>query len=147
IVTGVWTDAYLRAVPLLMTQFAFFCSVSILLAVISRSTFVCIVGSVSFWLLCTFVNSARIEMLLQPDAPSLFRWPAEIAYWILPKPVDFNLMMSHALRADRYFAQWQAGKDFESQGFANPALSIITSLAFAGVALLVSAFDVRKTDY
>jgi ABC-type transport system involved in multi-copper enzyme maturation permease subunit len=147
IVTGVWTEAYLRAVPLLMVQFAFFCSASIFLAVLTRSTFVCMVGSVLFWLLCTSVNTARIELLLQTDVPSLFRWPAEVAYWLLPKPVDFNLMMSHALHAEAYFSPWAAGKAFEAQGFANPVLSIITSLAFAGVALVVSALDVRKIDY
>jgi ABC-type transport system involved in multi-copper enzyme maturation permease subunit len=145
--TGVWTEAYLRAVPLLMIQFAFFCSVSIFLAVVSRSTFVCIVGSVVFWLICTAVNMARIEMVLQSDSPALFRWLAEIGYWVLPKPVDFNLMMSHALHAENYFSPWSAGKQFEAQGLANPILSIITSLAFAGVTLLVSALDVRKTDY
>ncbi len=147
IATGVWTEAYLRAVPLLMIQFAFFCSASIFLAVVSRSTFVCIVGSVLFWLLCTSINTARIEFVLQPDAPALFRWPAEIAYWVLPKPIDFNLMMSHALHAEHYFAQWPAGQEFEAKGLANPLLSVITSLAFAGVTLVISALDVRKTDY
>jgi ABC-type transport system involved in multi-copper enzyme maturation permease subunit len=147
LVTGIWTEAYLRAVPLLMIQFAFFCSVSILLAVLSRSTFVCIVGSVLFWSVCVFVNTARIELVLQPDAPALFRWLAEIGYWLLPKPVDFNLMMSHALHAEHYFAQWPAGQEFESKGLANPLLSVITSLAFAGVTLVVSGLDIRKTDY
>jgi ABC-type transport system involved in multi-copper enzyme maturation permease subunit len=145
--TGIWTEAYLRTVPLLMIQFAFFCSVSIFLAVVSRSTFVCIVGSVLFWLLCTSVNTARIEVVLQSDAPALFRWLAEIAYWVLPKPVDFNLMMSHALHADHYFTQWPAGQEFEAKGLSNPLLSMITSLAFAGITLVVSALDVRKTDY
>jgi hypothetical protein len=115
--------------------------------VLSRSTFVCIVGSVLFWLACTAINTARIEMLVQSDAPSLFRWPAEVAYWVLPKPVDFNLMMSHALHAEHYFAPWPAGQAFEARGLANPMLSIITSLAFAGVALVASALDVRKVDY
>ena len=49
--TGVWTQAYLLSIPLLMLQFAFFYSFSMFLAVATRSTIACIIGSVLFWLL------------------------------------------------------------------------------------------------
>ena len=115
--TGVWTEAYLAAVPLLMVQFAFFCSVSIFLAVLSRGARL-------------FASSARCcfgwfaprstplgsSWLFDP-MPALARWRAEIAYWVLPKPVDFNLMMSHALHADNYFTPWPVGKTFEARAW------------------------------
>lgn len=147
IVTNVWTEAYLLSIPLLVIQFAFFYGFSMFLAVSTRSTVICVIGSVLFWVLCTAVNSARIEFMLDPDAPALLHYPIEAVYWLLPKPVDFNLLMSHALRAEHHFATWPALKAYESQGRAALELSVLTSLAFAVVMVVVSALDVRKVDY
>src|SRR5262249_15398913 len=100
LVTNVWTEAYLLSIPLLVLQFAFFYGFSMFLAVATRSTIICIIGTVLFWILCNAVNSARIEFLLDPVAPALLRWPLEAAYWILPKPIDFNLLLIQGLHAE-----------------------------------------------
>jgi ABC-type transport system involved in multi-copper enzyme maturation permease subunit len=147
VVTNVWTEAYLLSIPLLVIQFAFFYGFSMFLAVSTRSTIICIIGTVLFWMLCNAVNSARIEFLLDPDAPALLRWPLEAAYWILPKPIDFNLLLIQSLHAEHHFATWPALKVFESQGRALPELSILTSLVFAVVMVAISALDVGKVDY
>src|SRR5262245_7905849 len=146
-VTNVWTEAYLLSIPLLVIQFAFFYGFSMFLAVSTRSTIICNIGTVLFWLLCNAVNSARIEFLLDPGTPALLRWPLEAVYWLLPKPVDFNLILIQALHAEHHFATWPALKAFEAEGRALPELSVLTSLLFAVGMLVVSAFDVGKVDY
>jgi len=145
--TGVWTQAYLLAVPLLMLEFAFFYSVSMLLAVTTRSTIVCIVGSVLFWFLCTAVNTARIDAVIDPSSPTLKRHATEAAYWVLPKPVDFNLVMSRGLNAGPHFASSPKLREFEQRGRATPEWSIVTSLLFAISVVAVSALGVRRVDY
>ena len=145
--TGVWNETYLLSIPLLTLQFAFFYSFSMFLAVATRSTIVCMVGSVLFWMLCSAINAGRIELMLQPDAPAWLRWPIEAAYWVLPKPIDFNLIMNQALTANQYFAPWPAAQAIEAQGRFTPEWAILTSLLFGVGMILISAFDVRKVDY
>src|SRR5579885_2906678 len=57
--TGVWDLAYLWCVPLLLLHFDIFFSVSALLAVCTRSTVACVIGSLLFWLLCWGMNYGR----------------------------------------------------------------------------------------
>ncbi|MFL5341861.1 MAG: ABC transporter permease subunit [Gemmataceae bacterium] len=136
--TGVWAPSYLLTVPLLMLQFSFFYSFSMFLAVATRSTVVCIVGTVLFWALCSAVNAGRVEMV----AAGTTSWPLEIAYWLLPKPVDCGVFLRDALDAGRYFAQWEALKEYRP-GEA----SVVTSVLSAAALLLLAAVDFRKVDY
>ena len=57
--TGVWDAVYLPAVPLLLLHFAIFFSFSLLLAVCTRSTVVCVFGSIAFWGICWAINFGR----------------------------------------------------------------------------------------
>jgi ABC-type transport system involved in multi-copper enzyme maturation permease subunit len=145
--TGVWNEVYLFSIPLLMIEFAFFYSFSMFLAVATRSTAVCIIGTILFWLVCMAINIGRIEMVMQPDAYPLLRWPLEVAYWILPKPIDFNLAMSQALNAQSYFVQWPALVELQRQGRFLPEMAFLTSTLFAGAMAAASAMDVGKVDY
>ncbi len=145
--TGVWTETYLLAVPLIMLQFAFFYSFSMLLAVTTRSTIVCVVGSILFWVGCTAVNTARIDLAVNPASPPLTRRAAEVGYWLLPKPVDLNLMVSRTLSADKHFAPWPALQQIEKQGRFSREWSLISSALFASVMIAASALAVGRVDY
>ncbi len=57
--TGIWDAAYLYAIPLLLLHFAVFFSVSLLLAVCTRSTVVCVFGSILFWCIAWGMNYGR----------------------------------------------------------------------------------------
>ena len=57
--TGIWDAAYLYAIPLLVLHFAMFFSVSVLLAVWTQSTVVCVFGSILFWALAWSINYGR----------------------------------------------------------------------------------------
>lgn len=65
--TGEWVGVYLLAIPMLLLQFSIFASVSILLAVFTRSTVICVFGSILFWLMCWGMNYGRHAMLVLPE--------------------------------------------------------------------------------
>ena len=64
--TGDWSLRYLWCIPLLVVHFAVFFSFSCMLAVWSRSTIVCIFGSLLFWAVCTGINYGRHQTLAEP---------------------------------------------------------------------------------
>src|SRR5262249_20329192 len=84
---AVWNLAYWLAVPLLVTNFAVFYAFSAFLAVCTRSTVVCIFGTLLFWLLCWAMNLTHHHLVgfevqgVTPAAAML----AEVGYWVLPK--------------------------------------------------------------
>ena len=71
--TGVWDPTYLLSIPLLLLQFAVFFSFSLLLAVCSRSTVVCVSGSIAFWAVCWAINFGRHAVMASPAAQAVGR--------------------------------------------------------------------------
>src|ERR1700676_5466462 len=63
--TQVWDASYLYCIPLLLMHFAVFFSVSLLLAVFTRSTVVCVFGSILFWCIAWGMNYGRHALALQ----------------------------------------------------------------------------------
>jgi ABC-type transport system involved in multi-copper enzyme maturation permease subunit len=82
--TGVWTASYLVGIPLLTLHFAMIYSVSVLIAVLTRSTLACVLGSVLFWILCIAVNYAYLVVLAMPHIESRDR-QAELSRWLFEK--------------------------------------------------------------
>ena len=84
---------------------------SLLLAVATRSTVVCVFGSILFWFVCWGMNYGRHTLVLaQKLAPESsfsrsLSFLAEAGYWILPKPADFSFLLFDALDAQGYFRQ------------------------------------------
>jgi hypothetical protein len=64
--TGTWEMRYLWCIPLLVVHFAVFFSFSCMLAVWTRSTIVCILGSLLFWAVCCGLNYGRHHTLAEP---------------------------------------------------------------------------------
>ncbi len=69
--TGVWDPTYLLCIPLLLLQFAVFFGFSLLLAVCSRSTVVCVTGSIAFWAVCWAINFGRHAVMAASDGGGL----------------------------------------------------------------------------
>jgi ABC-type transport system involved in multi-copper enzyme maturation permease subunit len=151
--TGVWDASYLFAVPLLLLHFAIFYSFSLMLAVASRSTVVCVFGSIAFWAMCWGMNYGRHAVMLAADvAPetelsSQIIGLANLAYWMLPKPYDLGVMLFDALGAANYFTQGLDGTTLVRTGFLSLPWSVLTSLAFTAVVLFASAREFAKADY
>ena len=74
----------------------------------------------------------------------MLRGLAEAGYWILPKPVDMNMILHAAVESGQSDAAVaKAGQ----LGAAHPELSILTSLAFVVAMVLLSAQQLASKDY
>ncbi|HLN30603.1 MAG TPA: hypothetical protein VK395_22880 [Gemmataceae bacterium] len=149
--TGFWVSSYLWGIPLLLLHFAAVYSFSVFLAVCTRSTLTCVVGSVAFWLLCWGINYGRhcllaLESTLPPLHP-LLRGLAEAGYWIVPKPVDMGMMLHRFLDAGDSFRSFSELQKVQELGAFYPELSLVTSLLFAIVMIVIAARQLSATNY
>src|SRR5262249_45671992 len=122
--TGIWASEYLLCLPIVIVEFFAIFSVSVFLAVLTRSTVVCIVGSVGFWALCYAVNYAHHAQALSTDSSlGLLGMITELGYWILPKPTDLVVLVHRLLEAGKHF---NLTPELEAATFS-PWLSVLTS--------------------
>lgn len=143
VATGQWTPWYLMSLPILLLHFALFFSVSSWLAVRTRSTTICLVGTLMFWLLCWCVNHGwHAAQASGTDSVWLTS-----AYWILPKPADLNWLLFDLLHADRFFGRLLDYASLRQQNGMPLLASIVTSLLFAAALLTASARRFARTDY
>jgi magnesium-transporting ATPase (P-type) len=147
--TGFWGPAYSLCVPLLLAQFIVFYAFSALLAVLTRHTVGCLVGSILFWLVCWAMNYGRHVLVgLEPtEATAALIKTADLGYWLLPKPADFGLILYDALDADRFATPWVEFRRVQEQGKFLPLWSIVSSLAFAAGLLAVAVYEFVHDDY
>ena len=150
--TGIWDTSYLYCIPLLLLHFAVFFSVSLLLAVLTRSTVVCVFGSIVFWFMTWGLNYGRHAVAtssrLMPEGhfSSALTWLLDAGYWIMPKPADFSVLLFNALDAKDYFGPIFDLKTLQAHGFSI-WLSVLTSLAFTGYVLFASGRRFAAADY
>jgi ABC-type transport system involved in multi-copper enzyme maturation permease subunit len=150
--TGIWDATYLYAIPLLLLHFAVFFSVSLLLAVCTRSTVVCVFGSILFWCIAWGMNYGRHALALQSQltpaghVSSSVNWLVDVGYWVLPKPADFGMLLYNALDAKDFFGSAFDMSSLAAHGFSL-WLSVLTSLAFTGYMLFASARRFSTLDY
>ncbi len=146
--TGVWDAVYLRAIPLLLLHFAIFFSFSLLLAVCTRSTVVCVFGSIAFWGICWAINFGRHAVMSVSDLTTQgsfslpLVWLADVCYWLFPKPVDLGKMVFDALGAGSCFRSPLEGGLHISLG-----LSVLTSLLFTAYVLFAATRQFARADY
>ena len=148
--TEVWDQAYFRTVPLMLIHFGVFYSVSVFLAVATRSTAACIFGSVSFWFLCWGMNYGRHALVAMPEQGAFsgpLRTVVEVGYWLLPKPADFGIILFDNLHAGSFFARLSEFQIVQAKGAVTPSLSILSSLAFAVVVLLMAVYELNQRDF
>jgi ABC-type transport system involved in multi-copper enzyme maturation permease subunit len=148
--TNVWDTVYWWCIPLLLVQFAIFYSFSVLLAVVTRSTVVCVFGSLLFWLLAWGINYGSVMARGAAAAqhlPAFTRTLTEAAYWISPKPIDAGLMLFDALNAGHHFEKPLIFQLLESGSGFSPVLSILSSLVVTGGLLALSIYELHATDY
>lgn len=143
--TGLWDLSYFLAVPILLLHFGAFFAMSLLFAVTTRSTVVCALSALIIWGACFAVNYARHNAVLGPTASAA---PAlEAAYTVLPKPLDYNLMLGEALGAGGDFRQAIDAARLGTAGAFAPASVVATGLAFASAITGLSAALFRRQDY
>ena len=148
--TGYWDLRYFLCIPLLILNFAVFYTFSVMLAVATRSTVASAFGSIAFWLICFAVNFGRHAQALLPEmkgvAPTFGR-VLDFGYWLLPKPLDFHLVLMQTLEAENLFTGVLNLNELTQRGLWHPGFAIMAS-ALSGLALLVmAAYDFLTRDY
>jgi ABC-type transport system involved in multi-copper enzyme maturation permease subunit len=148
--TGYWDGRYLLCIPLLVLHFAVFFSFSAMLAVATRSTVACAFGSIGFWLVCWAVNFGRhareLISALSGVAPTFGRF-LEAGYWLLPKPLDFHLILMQTLDAENLFARFLDVSELTQRGLWRPGAALATSALFGVAMLVLAAHDFLTKDY
>ncbi len=148
--TGQWRFDYLLCIPIFVFHFAVFFAVSCLLAIRTRSTVVCAIGSLSFWLLCWGVNYTRHAMTTTSEGgtgPQVVRTLAETGYWVLPKPSDLSMVLFDSLNAGRSFHRPEVFHSLDKLSVFQPSLSLATSFLFAFVTLAACSYLFASQDY
>jgi hypothetical protein len=147
--TGVWDWAYWLCVPLLLVQFTIFYSFSALMAVMTRSTAGCLIGTLLFWLACFAMSYGRHAIVLLDPTQELeaAAHVANLGYWLLPKPADFSLILYDALDAGRFGTPLVDFQRLQERGLFLPWASILSSLAFAVMLLAVAVYEFVHADY
>jgi ABC-type transport system involved in multi-copper enzyme maturation permease subunit len=148
--TGVWSPGYLLCIPLLLLHFAIFFSCSAFIAVCTRSTVACVLGSVLFWLLCWGLNYGHHAVVSMPQLQALappFHVVVDVVYWVLPKPADLGMVLFDALQAGNSFSRLFDYQTLQNQGAFCPELSILSSVLFTVATLVAAAWQLEATDY
>lgn len=157
ITTGVWSGAYLAGIPILLVHFSAIFSFSVLLAVLTRSTVACVLGSVAFWVICVAVNYTRHAVLALPETASgtyalspFTLLLTDMAYWMLPKPIDLLMLLERALNSGAHLSTLSNLPEFHN-AYKNGKLdfggSLLSTLAFGIAIVLVAGRQLAKTDY
>jgi ABC-type transport system involved in multi-copper enzyme maturation permease subunit len=147
--TGVGGGGYWLSVPLLLLHFFVFYSFSALLAVMTRNTAACVVGSLLFWMACWAMNYGRHALAgieLSEVTAAAVR-VADLGYWVLPKPADFGLILYDALGADRFTTPGVEFRRVQELGLFRPVASVLSSLAFGVAMLLLTVYEFVNEDY
>jgi ABC-type transport system involved in multi-copper enzyme maturation permease subunit len=148
--TGIWDLSYLFYLPLLLFHFAAFFSFSAMLATATRSTVACVFGSVLFWLLCWAMNLGRHAFRVLPElqaAASGLGHTVELAYWILPKPLDCHLILLGTLQDDSPLSSVINAPALAEHGAWQPAASLLASCLCALVLLALAVYDFMTAEY
>lgn len=155
--TGEWGYGYLAGIPLLVLQFAGLYSASVFLAVQTRSSAACVLGTLLFWALCLGINYGRHSAValphLAPETPHLSSFTmylVDAAYWILPKPLDCQILLEEALQSGSHLATLSSMPEFSKVrelGEFNPIASILTTLLLCGSLVGYSGRELNKLEY
>jgi hypothetical protein len=149
VVTGEFDARYLLAIPVLLLHFTAFYAFSAMLAVWTRSTVVCVFGTLLFWALCWGMNYGRHAVVAHDPAglSDGSRAVLEIGYWALPKPGDLNVIFDDALETRAFAAGVPEFEAARQKGKLHLFWSAVASLAFAGAMFGVAAWEFRNAEY
>jgi ABC-type transport system involved in multi-copper enzyme maturation permease subunit len=145
--TSVWHPAYLLCVPVLVLHFAVFFSFSAFLGVCTRSTVVCVVGSLAFWFVCWGTNVAHLAYLASTGGATPGRFLAEAGYWVLPKPAEVNFLLQQALDTSSYFARLPEFNSLALNDAVNPLTLALTSAIFLAAMLILAGRRLMRMEY
>jgi hypothetical protein len=123
---------------------------SALLAVATRSTVACVFGTVLFWLMCWATNFGRHavrSLAVLEGLPAGAGRALDLGYWLLPKPLDFHLILQDALQTGPALGGLLSTRTMAEQGLWSPGLSVLASVLCGAALLGVAAYDFLTAEY
>jgi hypothetical protein len=146
--TQVWDGRYWISLPLLLLHFSVFFSFSAMLAVATRNTAACVLGSAAFWILCWTMNFGRHVVRSLPDLAHLEGLHAlEVGYLVLPKPLDFHFLLLENFDVENLFGDLIRLPTLIQKKAWQPMTSLVSSVLAGGVLFLIAVYDFWTTDY
>ena len=71
----------------------------------------------------------------------------DLAYWVMPKPADFSLILADTIGADDMMSRWTAFKAVRETGLFHPWAAVLSSLAAGAVFLGLAAYEFVHDEY
>jgi hypothetical protein len=115
-----------------------------------NSTTACVFGSLLFWLLCWGMNLGRHPLRVLPalqESAAGVGHSVELAYWVLPKPLDCQLILVGTRQDDYLLSPILSTQALASHGAWQPAASLLASCACGLVLLVLAAYDFVTAEY
>jgi hypothetical protein len=147
--TGYWPASYFISLPTLILNFLAFYSFSALLAVMTRNTVACVLGSMAFWFLCAMMNVGRHALIAYDfeQFSTAARFLSDAGYWIFPKPADAVAILYDALNSQPLATRFEDFGRLQSAGAFHPVLSLASSLIFPLLVVPLAAYELETIDY
>ena len=148
--TGAWFPGYLYTIPIVVACFGILFSFMTLLAVLTRSAVVSVVGTLVFWAVCAGVTNFRHELVTENAPPSVRRELTETGYWVLPKTVDLVYVLHELISPAEgkvRLAPVLVLLKLEERNAFHPELSVLCSMLFSGALLGLAARRFAAANY
>lgn len=145
--TQIWDLRVFAVVPLLLVHFCCFFAFSAALAVLTRSTIVCVLGTFAIWSASWFVNYTRHSAVAAGVMDGFGFAVLNTAYWLMPKPADLGMLLVEALHARDFFSQLSALANVRDQTGISPELTILSSLFLPAGVLVFAGWRLSRTEY
>ncbi len=158
---GTWLPGYLLSIPLVLLLFSYLYCVSVLVAVVSRSTVAAVLLTLGAWISFTGVQSINDVFIMFPEwqKHETYYRASGVARWIVPNTQDvlYNAkkwsraasafdMMPEPDEEDREMVGY--AKEIEEARMAIPAVYTIgSSLLFEAAVVLLAMWKFTRRDY
>lgn len=148
--TGIWASGYWWCLPLVVCHFAVFYAFSAALAVLTRNTAACVLGTLGFWLVAWGANYGwhALSQHVAEGVHLASGWgrALEVVYVVLPKPADFSALLNARLDAGDFFAPVATGA-LGATSAVDFGWSVGSSALFALVTLAAATHALVRADY
>ncbi len=147
--TGVYDALYLLSIPMMILHFGIFFSFSVLIAVWSRNTTVCLLSTLIFWLASWGMNFGWVAVSINDLTAfsPLSRIILDAGYWTIPKPLDLNMILYDALKANGFTMKIGEFERLQDLKLFRPELSVLSSALFGLVMLVCACWEFEKQEY
>jgi ABC-type transport system involved in multi-copper enzyme maturation permease subunit len=147
--TGVYDGLYLLSIPLMVLHFFVFFSFSTLLAVWTRNAVVCLFATLLIWMISWGMNFGWVVLAgnTMPELSGATKVLLDVCYWVMPKPLDLNMILYDVLKADGFTMKVPEFEKLQKLNLFKPLLSMLASFLFGLVMLVCAIKEWESQEY